>query len=234
MTTAKQQESHNDLVLSYLRLRQALGWLGIALPLAMILGAWFFAKPLAPTISDFYYSEMTDVFVGALCAVGVFLLAYTGYDRRPGEWLSDKWTSRIAGAAAIGVALVPTRPSAVPPPPCSLVHCVTGPDRGAMLHYGLAAVFFAALAVICLVLFTRTDPAKPETTEKHRRNAVFRTCGTVILAAIIGIALYAVLPGTAQAWLDRFSAVFWLESTGIWAFGVSWLVKGKMIGFLND
>jgi hypothetical protein len=56
-------------------------------------------------MSGYYYTGMHNIFVGALCALGVFLVAYNGYDDL------DRWITNIAGAAAIIVALFPTKPA---------------------------------------------------------------------------------------------------------------------------
>jgi len=36
---------------------------------------------IEPTISDFYHTTYRDVFVGSLCAIGVFLVSYRGHRR---------------------------------------------------------------------------------------------------------------------------------------------------------
>jgi len=45
---------------------------------------------------------MRDVFVGALCAIALFMFYYCGHDK----W--DNWVGHAAGFFAIGVALFPT------------------------------------------------------------------------------------------------------------------------------
>jgi len=234
MKRGKKQESQNELVLSFIAVRQALGALGVALPLLLIAGAILFSQGLERSISDFYYTQMSDLFVGIMCAIGVFLFVYKGYNKQQEEWLSDRLVARVAGAAAICVALIPTNPHTGTDPPCSLVQCISGAELAAKIHYASATLFFAMLALFCLVLFCRSDPDKPKTRAKTRRNRVFHICGWILVSAMALLFLYAVLPDTTKASLDRFSYIFWLESLGVWAFGVSWLIKGQMIGFLND
>ena len=241
----KSQEDQNTLVLSFLSLRQALGWIGFLLPFALIWGGLALDRMIYPSVSDSYYSSMGDVFVGAMCAIGVFLLCYTGYEREAGEILSDKWISRIAGAAALGVALLPTAPNPrmgpmpVRPlangtwqPICSLLQCETGVPTTSTLHFACAGVFFAMLAIYCLFLFTRSGDAPP-TLGKLRANRLYRICGWTLSGVIVAIGAIIGLNKLGWPYADALRSwhyLFWLESLGIWAFGLSWLVKGKSIG----
>jgi len=141
---ASQQDS---LVHSYLFLRRAIGIIGTLLPVVLIAGKLVVdGGGLLDSISDYYYSGMRDVYVGSMCAVGVFLLSYRGYGP------IDDITGDIAAVAAVGVALFPSAPAPDP----------TGPEQmvGA-LHIVFAAVFFLTLAFFCLVLFTKTDKPHP-------------------------------------------------------------------------
>jgi hypothetical protein len=238
MPQGPSKEAANDLVLSFKAVRQALGWIGALLPVVLLLGGAGFDHRVAPSISDTYYTAMKDVFVGAMCATGVFLISYKGYDRAPGELLSDTWISRIAGAAAIGVALMPTTPA----PPETLVQLtlmqrLIGPGPTSALHFTCAALFFAMLATFCLVLFTRTGTTRAATRAKMNRNRVYRTCGWVLVGVIFAVVAMTLIERAvpaASAFFQNWSVLFLLEAIGVWAFGVSWLVKGETIGFLND
>jgi hypothetical protein len=237
MATGQTQENQNDLVLSFIAVRQALGWIGFCLPIALIAGGLIFDGTIYPSISDSYYSAMKDVFVGAMCAVGAFLISYKGYDREPGELLSDKWVSRIAGATAIGVALLPTAPEAPKPGfVCSLVQCATSPRITSYFHFTCATTFFAMLAAFCLFLFTRTG-GHEITRGKHRAIRLYRICGTILVGVILAIATIKGL--NAAGWplksaMQSIDYMFWLESLGVWAFGISWLVRGRTIAFFTD
>src|SRR5574337_536610 len=93
----------NPAVRNYLALRKLIGILGLAIPPAMWLGVrLLFCDAQQPTISHYYYTGMRDVFVGALWAVGIFLLCYKGTR----DW--DNLASNVAGACAILVAVFPT------------------------------------------------------------------------------------------------------------------------------
>ncbi|MGB0789115.1 MAG: hypothetical protein ACPGQR_06225, partial [Marinirhabdus sp.] len=76
----KALQNKNDLVVSYLTLRNAIGIIGIALPIVLLLGsvALFECDELHQSISHYYHTRMRNVFVGALCAVALFLFCYKG------------------------------------------------------------------------------------------------------------------------------------------------------------
>jgi hypothetical protein len=67
------------LVLSYLGLRKAVGIIGLALPFVLAFGKILLQSPgIQDSISAYYYTDMGNVFVGSLCAIGVFLMSTRG------------------------------------------------------------------------------------------------------------------------------------------------------------
>ena len=207
----------NRLVVSYLMLRKAVGCLGMALPFVLAIGGGlFFKSEIQETVSDYYHTGMGDVFVGTLCAMGVFLFSYKGYGKK------DNLAGNIAAVCVIGTALFPTTPVGA----AALASFV------GKIHVIFATLYFATLAYFSLFLFTKSDPSKPATPQKMQRNRIYRICGYLIVWALIAIALLAVLPDSWTAILDGLNPIFWLESVAIIAFGVSWFVKGE--GILED
>jgi hypothetical protein len=198
----------DSLVLSYLSLRKAVGIVGVMLPFVLALGKIFSGgEGVEPSISHYYYTNMVDVFVGSLSAIGVFLLSTKGYDGR------DQAAGIFASTCAIGVALLPTDP-------------VKGELTAVgAAHNTCAALLFATLSYFCIKLFTQTDGKVSR--QKLWRNKVYRTCGYTILACI-GLIGVAVLP-PVHARVDRLNPRFWLESIAIIAFGFAWLTKGEAI-----
>ena len=194
-------------IYSYLALRKAIGWIAILFPFVMMLGIFliFGGKMTLYTISMYYYSGMRDVFVGALCAIGLFLLFYQGYDK----W--DDWLGNIAGVCAICIAWFPT--SKIDPL-----------DWHGKIHFIAAIVFFLTLACFSLFLFTRkdTDP----TPRKLKRNKIYILCGVVMLVCLLAIMIYFQF---FQESLPHTSFVFWAETLALVAFGISWLTKGGVI-----
>ncbi|MGB5556993.1 MAG: hypothetical protein WBN04_03170, partial [Paracoccaceae bacterium] len=87
MQSGPQQEADNDLVLSFLAVRRALGLLGFGLPASLILYGAISGDGIEPSISEFYFTSAGDILVGTLAAIGVFLLTYVGFDKRANEIL---------------------------------------------------------------------------------------------------------------------------------------------------
>jgi hypothetical protein len=73
MTQSLQQNSHG-LVPSYLAIRRAIGAIGLILPLLLgPLGWLIFGVEIQDNMSSYYHTSLRDVFVGAMCAIGIFL-----------------------------------------------------------------------------------------------------------------------------------------------------------------
>ncbi len=220
--TGAEQRADNDLVLSFLRVRRAVGILGYFLPLALLAYGVTLGGGLQLTMSDYYYTPMREIFVGTLSATAVFLWSYQGYRPRPGEWLSDLMAGRAASLGALAIALAPTLPTM--PVLCTLSQCVLGDRLASILHFAGAGLFFGALAVFSLVLFTRGDA---RTAEKSASDAIHRSCGWTIIVALV---LMAVLQLVGMpAWFARLRPIFWLETLASFAFATSWMVKGDSL-----
>ena len=213
----KEPKTNNRLLISYFELRKAIGVLGISLPFILAIGGIFLFNLLGiqPSLSGYYYTGMRDVFVGNLCAIGVFLWSYTGYERQ------DDIAGDLACIFAVGVALFPTSP----PDPSTLERAV------GIVHFLSAACFFIVLAYFCFALFTKSDQDSPPD-KKRLRNAIYRACGFIIVGALVLLGLNAILPDSLTDLYEHLDPVFWLESIAIIAFGFSWFVKGE--GILKD
>jgi hypothetical protein len=222
------ERTEQRLVLSYMSLRRAIGFIGIALPIVLVFGNLITAKPgtVLPTISDYYYSDWGGYFVGSLCAIAVFLASYHGYDR------DDRIASAVSSASALLVALIPCGGHAVTMP--------DGTDRLSLwgwsatyswswAHYISAGTFLLSLAWFCH-LFRSTGPEGTMTPQKIARNRVYAACGTVIIGCVA-----VLLASKASAfWLGQSGflpqrGVLLLESFAVFAFGWSWAVKGEVL-----
>ncbi len=203
---------------AYAFLRKAIGVIALLLPVAVVLGSgWLDSSwDLKGSISAYYYTHSRNYFVGSLCALAVFFLSYEY--RQFGKYRADNYLSDFASVAALGVAFFPTTRGDAPS---------TGPEKAiGILHYGCAVSLFASLAVFCLFFFTRSQGVR--TPRKVLRNRVYRICGAVIIGCLL-LCLLAMWKAP-----DRWHALFWLESVMVWAFAVSWLVKGEFHGILAD
>src|SRR5207342_1429632 len=81
---AQQSGPENSiLVISYLGLRKAIGILGVALPFVLPFGqillhalgiqSSLHSPVIANSVSSYYDTDMRNIFVGSMCAIGVFL-----------------------------------------------------------------------------------------------------------------------------------------------------------------
>jgi hypothetical protein len=203
---------------AYLELRQWFGAAGTLLPFVLVLGHAFLRAllpgppawrgwDLQDSMSSYYYTEMQNVFVVALCAIGAFLLSYKG------EGKKGVWTGAIAGLCAIGTGLFPIRR------PNAATTILSD------LHVGLAGVLYFTLAYFAIVRFPVTDGAPGR--RVGLRNRLYRICGWTIVACMVLIAIAQLR--FVRAHVGSYRPGFWLESFASMAFGISWLAKGKKI-----
>ncbi|KPK87894.1 MAG: hypothetical protein AMS27_01055 [Bacteroides sp. SM23_62_1] len=208
-------------VISYLTLRKAVGILGISLPVIVVVGSVIFGgcEGIQSSISNYYHTNMRNIFVGILCAIALFLFAYKGYDKR------DAFAGTMACIFALGVAFFPT---SLPEP---LLPCMPYPFENQIIssiHFISAGGFFLVIAYFSIFLFTIKD--ENPTRMKLKRNKLYRICSYIILGAILLIAIYAIcLRFNSCHGIQRYNPIFWLETIALWAFGISWLTKGKAI-----
>lgn len=199
-------DKYSNHTYSYLHLRKAVGWIGVLLPFVLVLGTNFIFNQgyIQESISHYYHTGMSDVFVGTICAIALFMFYYSGYD----QW--DNIAGNIAGFGALGVALFPTTAS--------------GPvDLIGKVHYAAAIVLFVTLAVFCLWLFRKGKPGVKPTPQKIKRNFTYLACGIIIIACLAAIAIFQIYFVKDP---NETFFVFAAETVALLAFGFSWLVKG--------
>lgn len=213
----------NSLIVSFLTLRRLIGILGIALPVSILFYSFLIRDCgcgcgfLESSISAYYHTGMRNIFVGILCAVGVFMMTYKGYV------LKDTVASTLAGIFAVGVAFFPTNELAM----CGINEYI--PAWVGNMHYTFAAALFLTFAIMSLVLFTKSSGTM--TPEKQKRNVIYKTCGYVILVSVALMFIHKMIGSFLPASMNT---VFWLETISLFAFGISWLVKGDSIPMLRD
>ncbi|GHF90616.1 hypothetical protein GCM10018790_79710 [Kitasatospora xanthocidica] len=187
-------------------LRLGVGLIGILLPVALPFGNWLAAELLGRSTDGFwpgsmsasYYTGTRNVFVGALCALGVFLVCYR-FDRR-----DDRW-STAAGFFAVGVALCPTSPEGA-----------SGLQRTiGVFHLVFASLLFVMLALFCLYSFRN-----PRSTQPARVGAAYLAAGVLILVAL-ALSIAAGATGIGADW--RIRPLYLCEWLATWSFGAAWL-----------
>lgn len=219
--------SEDQFVISYLTLRKAVGILGIALPIVLVVGFLLLDKhcQLPPSISHYYYTNFGTYFTGTLCAVALFLFCYNGPEGK------DKVAALIASVCALGVAFFPTNSFLASGNECMQVTLPDNTIRNA-LHYGFAALLFFTLAYFSLFLFTKSSKTNP-TPQKRTRNKIYIICGCIIVACVVGILVTTLLERNHMASTEKSNiTTFILEAVALFAFGFSWLIKGET--FLKD
>ncbi len=238
---------NNSLVISYLTMRKAIGWLGMVLPFALLIGNYainqldilnnnFFIdtacqrsyhadSSFKSSISHYYYSTVGELFTGVLSAVALFLFCYKGHALRVGEkGLSDNAMANLAGLFALGVVVFPTASEM-----CikdSMRSFLSSSNTG-YIHFGMATLFFVSLAIMSIVNFRRTEIVGIQGTNKE--DNLYLVCGIGMLACLALIAIYSFWLQNKIEWLNGIHPVFCLEAIALIFFGLSWLTKGKFM-----
>jgi hypothetical protein len=202
------KHSNSNSVFDYRALRLLMGAIAFALPFIVTL----VSSTTLPSISASYYTEARDIFVGLLFVVSAFLMAYNGHTT------SEAWASRAASLAAMVAALYPT----------SCEGCAA--DILSTIHYFAAVVLFSILAYFCLGPFRKNTKGQPG--KKGRRAKIYFACGWVIVVCMLTIGI-SKLAMTEEV-RNSLYITYWGESIALWAFGVAWIVSGKVISPLVD
>jgi hypothetical protein len=124
--------------------------------------------------------------------------------------------SKVAAIAGLGVALFP----------CT---CDTRTVRVPYVHYACATVMFLILAFFCYAFLKRAK-AKGHI-RATARAAVYAVCGIAILLSIVTLAIDGISGGALSALDSRLT--FHGETTGLVAFGISWLTASRVLPFLT-
>jgi len=213
------------------RIRIFVGVLGTILPWIALLGTFIFDRANPGSFSQAFWDKfsisatyyLTPPLVGILTTAAITLMCYKGYE------LKDHVVTTITGVFGIMIVIFPCNCPYVtdetlvgffqlPAKVSHVVHCVS------------AVAFFVLLAYNSMFLFTKTyakdgkEASKEISPQKQKRNIIYRVCA---FGMIGGLALL-VIP-------FKFTAkTFICEAIALTFFGVSWLVKGEIFGFLAD
>jgi hypothetical protein len=210
---------NNEFVVSYLTLRQMIGWIGLLMPFAVRLGALIFEGiQSTDSISAYYYTGMRDVLVSTMVLGGALLTCY-----RTPAW-HDNVLAIIAGLSAIGIGLFPMSPTFAAEilqkyPEMGEAKCYI--NRGLLgFHFLFVGAFFSLTFYLVYFRFDAFTPQIP-TKQKLIRNKIYKLCGAAMLAAFIAIGILALK--------NKGASIFWPETVAVVAFAVAWLVKGQTI-----
>jgi hypothetical protein len=203
-TSTNLETDENELkIYDYTHLRRFIGFLAVLIGCITA----FLAQGTLSSISASYWSSEAinlisarDFFVGGLCVVSAFLLAYRGR----GKW--EPLLSKVGCLAAALVAFFPTARD----------DCAT---CGSEIHGTAAGVLFVILLVFILGFAKRAERKK-----RPWRKNFYRGCAFAIgLCLVIG--LYAIF---ALDHDERVASriIFGVEMGALVAFGVAWLWAG--------
>jgi multisubunit Na+/H+ antiporter MnhB subunit len=213
----------NNDVFTYRRIRRAIGYLGVSLPILLVLLSLvdFFNTRLQPSISHYYYTNLREIFTGILCSTGFFLMRYKGHGNRS-ILKNDNLLTNIAGIMALGVALFPTSPNHSSEKIYSIVPFDT--ELLGWLHYGFAMVLFLTFSILAINVFTIRPKAQSDVPSSAvDENNIYKVCGYSIIVFII------LIPVSAYFDLFNYSTLVF-EALSLFAFGTAWLVKGRALG----
>ena len=235
------------LVVSAIGLRRAIGFCGLALPPLLGPGGYLvLGVPIQDSLSAYVHTPLRDLFVGLLFALSALFFCYRGHDR------IENWTAHSAALFALGLALFPLDPGNDP---------LAQRTAAGLLHTVCGGGFFLTMTVYALLHFPRRRPAATEIvvqTELEKsmqwvkirddeinidldldaersnlsRNLIYRVCGLLILASMLVMSAYLLLPFYApglKVRADAVHALFWLEWLAVWSFAAAWLTKGRAI-----
>jgi hypothetical protein len=212
-----------ELVVSYLTLRQLIGWAGLLMPFAVRVGAYVFEHIYARgSISAYYYMGMRDVFVSTLVLVGTLLICY----RTPAR--KDNVVAIIAGLAAVGIGLFPMDENFAKE--ILVKHAGTGTEicyfnRGILgCHFYFVTLFFALSFYLVYFRFSAFTPQNPSK-QKLARNKIYKVCGLAMLVGSAAIGIIEIYNSFDKANVS----IFWPETLAVASFAVAWLVKGRVV-----
>ena len=174
-----------DEQMSFKDLYRMTGLLGMLLPVFIFLRL---GGSFPPSISQSYYTPAREFFTITMGSLGLFFLTNKGYD------IIDNICNKLAGSMAIVIPMFGCE----------------GPYS--WVHFSAAVLFFVILAVMCIFVFTTGYSG---TAQKHKRNAVYRVCGLLIL---LGMVFTAITKQIATG------EIIMLES-----FGFAYFVKGNAL-----
>jgi len=217
--------SNQQLLVSYHKLQQTVGWIALLMPIVVRLLAYAFNRIFTTnSISAYYYTSQRDLFVGALVVGGLLLAFFRTDDHK------DRWIAFIAGLAAIGIALFPmdiaagvlvSPDTANPESEAKLVQALkSGPHGPLGYHFLFVGVFFLLTFYLVTFRFRSNTPPNP-THQKRQRNGVYLVCGGLMGLAFVWIGVLWVL--------DKQSSIFWPETLAVMSFAAAWLVKGQLL-----
>ncbi len=244
------------------RLAALVGLAAMGLPVILYMGTRIGASNgtcFYPTISHFYYAQfLGGIFIAILVFIGAFLLVYRGQNPQESRLATiagfsalsaalfptsgrgctdDNFSGRAFGNFNLedGNEFVTIAQATTDDPYFQLFPFAD------TLHLISATILFLFMAYYSFWVFTRIidDDRKQTniklTNEKRSRNRLYFYSGWIIVVAMMimfGRKAYEWATDSQINWWDDNHLTFWLEGISLWAFGFSWLVKGRFFDMI--
>lgn len=231
---AKEATKRHGPIFNHDQLRLIVGFVAFALPLLVK----YKSSTVLTSISASYHTEAQDIFVGSLFVIATVFFAYNGHD--------STWESGISKLGALAAACAAIYPTA-----CD--SCTS--DIKSQIHGIAAFILFASIVYFCFGPFSKAakekldkalealeegkqkaqerkqKAAQKAANEARERLMVYWVCGSVsaICMLIIAAANFLLPVETSRALQITYRG----EYVAMWAFGVAWLVAGKIITWVR-
>ncbi|HXI12028.1 MAG TPA: hypothetical protein VNM92_05215 [Thermoanaerobaculia bacterium] len=183
---------------TYVSSRIGVAAIGGLLPIALSVPVWLRREMLLESISEYYYSFMGDVFVGALIAVGISLFLYKGFGSR------ENYALNAAGIFAVMVALFPMR-----------LASELGGQLRSRVHYTSAILLFLCLGYVCI--YRAGDTLSPSLVPDRKRAARLYYTYRVLGILMFTLPVSAIFFGR---WWKYFA-----ETVSVLTFAMYWAIK---------
>ena len=227
---SKEATKKHGSIFSHDQLRLIVGFVAFALPLLVKNKS----SVLLTSISASYHTEAHDIFVGSLFVIATVFFAYNGHGS-----IWELVISKLGALAAACAAIYPTA-------------CDTcSSDIKSQVHGIAAFILFASIVYFCFGPFSKAAKEKMDkalkaleeakqkaeagkqkaTNEARERLVVYWICGSVsaICMLIIAAANFMLPVETSRALQITYRG----EYVAMWAFGIAWLVAGKIITWVR-
>jgi len=198
--------------IDYRVVRLLIGMIAGLLPPVVVLMTGEFPNSISAAYHYGYGAR--DWFVGLLFAVAALFLSYKGEDGT-----RQRTLSLIASVCAVLIAIAPCK-------------CEKTSTPLTQLHYPAAVLLFLILAYFCWRFRTNAIKKIKYHPRARRRAPIYTLC-------FFGMTASLVLGGVYPFFGDQIDAVFpsytfFLESLGLFSFGLSWLVASLTIPYITD
>lgn len=223
----------------------------------------YFRTCFRDSISHYYYAHFWGgPFIGSLVFIATYLFVYRGEDAKGAEARLSTFAGFAAlGVAIFPTSHHGCDQPGFAARAFADFDTLTEPDKvlaligrdsvdqyfrmmplAEWIHYGSALILFVFLAWFSFFVFTTVDedqknPDGSLREEKIRRNRLYYVCGSVMVVSILTLVAHFVAVTFLGQSGDRWSAgnwTFWCEAFALWAFGISWMVKGRFFETLKD